>query len=155
MTDKRKTRPWRLPRGAGILAWSGRRKLRDYLDRLRSTVAIKDLNARETGLGELRAALQADLVKGQIPDGHFIIAMEHLDEAVKDTRIESIEETFRELPFHIVEVLQDVLEDGRIDQEEITLVEDLLAREDIPTSDRDQVLARLGRWQLFDETTLA
>lgn len=155
MTDKRKSRPWRLPRGAGILAWSGRRKLRDYLDRLQSTESITDLNVRETGLGELKAALHADLVKDQIPDGHFIIVMDHLDEAVKNTRIESIEETFCELPFYIVEVIQNVLEDGRIEQEEVAMVEDLLFREDISTNNRDQVLARLGRWQHFDETTLA
>ncbi len=150
MTDEDRTDRW-LPKGAGILAWPGRRRLRDYLDRLHHAVQIKDLNARETGLGEIRSALRADLVKGEISDGHYLVAMGHLDEAIKYTRIESIEQTFQELPFHIVETLQGVLDDGRIDPDEMKMVENLLEQEDLPMEDRNRVLARLGRWQLSDE----
>ncbi len=144
-----------LSTGGAFMVYQRRRKLRRYLSRVSHAAKIKDLTARETGLGELREALRADLVAGRIVEGHYTIVLRHIEDAMKDVRVKSIEETFRELPFHVVSKLRAVLDDGVITQDEREMVVDLVARAEIADKDKQKVLSRLERWQLVDEVAKA
>lgn len=103
----------------GLLAVRRRRSLlQRYLKRVDDAAATPEAKARAKALEDVRAALKADLTRGRMSEGHYVIVERRLDAALVAARGAAIRGAFADLPLALVATLETLLADGDMSRDD-------------------------------------
>lgn len=133
----------------GLVAVARKRNaLKRYLAEIDQILAAHaaDARPRETALHALRDRLKRDLLRNRITDGHFVIVEGRIDKLLAGARVETLAQTFDDLPHGLLNLLQDLLADGKMAEDDFAVFDAQLAKTRLTSEAKADVRERARAW---------
>lgn len=138
--------------GGLVLVVRRRRRFRNYLRALETAKGRHrgDLDALLAALRDLRAKVQRDLLRNRLPTDHYGLIMERLDRELSLGRTRLLESRFPAIPDALVQRIQHLLADGRLETADFNHVRGRMASYRLPAATQRGLETELRRWLAQD-----
>jgi len=139
---------------ASMIGWlllrKRRAKVRGYLQDLDQIVESLGSNVQEleTQIDRMKEGVSEDYRKGKIDEQQYQLVERKIEDARRIARQNEAEEVLGNLPSTIHSALQDALEDGQVDEEEVKHL--LTESADLEANQKHELEGMLDRWREED-----